>query len=95
MARTRFRTLTIIVCIFDVAAWLLVAFATFMSASDPATKGLDQAAGLVVTALFLLTAVPACALTRLGRAPVIAMALALAFPAVFAVTFILTVIAFA
>ena len=95
MGRTRLRTATIIVCIFDAAAWILVALATFMSGSDPATRGLDQAAGVVVTALFLVTAAPAFALILLGRAPVTALVLALAFPAIVAIAFVVTVIAFA
>ena len=95
MARTRLRTATITVCLFDAAAWILVALATFMSGSDPATRGLDQAAGFVVTALFLVTAAPAFALILLGRAPVTALLLALAFPAIVAVAFVATIIAFA
>jgi hypothetical protein len=95
MARTRLRTATITVCLFDAAAWILVALATFMSGSDPATRGLDQAAGVVVTALFLVTAAPAFALILLGRAPVTALVLALAFPAIVAVAFVATIIAFA
>jgi hypothetical protein len=95
MGRTKLRTATIIACIFDAAAWILVALATFMSGSDPATSGLDQAAGFVVTALFLVTAAPACTLIWLSRAPVTALVLALAFPAIVAVTFVATIIAFA
>ena len=95
MARTKLRTATITACLFDAAAWILVALATFMSGSDPATRGLDQAAGVVVTALFLVTAAPAFALTLLGRAPVTALVLALAFPAIVAVAFVATIIAFA
>jgi hypothetical protein len=95
MARTRLRTATITVCLFDAAAWTLVAVATFMSGSDAATRGLDQAAGVVVTTLFLVTAAPAFALILLGRAPVTALVLALAFPAIVVVAFVVTVIAFA
>jgi hypothetical protein len=95
MARTTLRTATITVCLFDAAAWILVALATFMSGSDPATRGLDQAAGVVVTALFLVTAAPAFALILLGRAPVTALVLALAFPAIVAVAFVAAIIAFA
>jgi hypothetical protein len=95
MARTRLRTATSIVCIVDAAAWILVAFATFMPGSDAATRGLDQAAGVVVTVLFLVTAAPASALTFLGRAPATALALALAFPAAFAIAFVVTIFAFA
>ena len=93
--RTKLRTATIIACILDAAAWILVALATFMSGSDAATRGLDQAAGFVVTALFLVTAAPAFALILLGRAPVTALVLALAFPAIVAVAFVATILAFA
>jgi hypothetical protein len=77
--RMRFRAVTVGVCVLDTIAWLLVAFATFFSGSDPATKGLDQAAGVGVTALFAITA------RRLGahglrRAPRAALVLAPAFP---------------
>ena len=53
------RRATVIVCLLDAAIWALVAFAMFNSGSDPATSGLDEAAGYIVTALFLTTAVPA------------------------------------
>ncbi len=43
----------------DVVAWLLACAGTFFSQSDPATKGLDNFAGVIVTALFLLTGAPA------------------------------------
>ena len=89
------RTITIIICLFDAVVWAVVAVAAFFSGSDPATRGLDQAAGWVVTALFLVTGAPAIALTLLRRAPATALALALAFPAAFAAAFIAAVVAFA
>ena len=89
------RTATIIIGLVDAAVWALVAFAAFTSGSDAATKGLDQGAGLVVTALFLVTGAPALALALLGRAPVAALIFALAFPIAFAVAFVAAVIAFA
>ena len=89
------RTVTIIVCAFDAAAWVFVAFAAFTSGSDAATRGLDRAAGLIVTALFLVTGAPAVALVSLRRAPATALALALAFPAVFAALFVAAIVAFA
>src|SRR6266567_539465 len=55
------RTATIIVCIVDAAIWAFVAFASLTSQSDAATKGLDQGAGWIVTALFLFTGAPALA----------------------------------
>ena len=53
------RTATVSACFFDAAGWALVAFVMFDSGSDPATRGLDKATGYIVTALFLITAVPA------------------------------------
>jgi len=91
----KLRTATLIVCLVDAAAWALVAIATFMSGSDAATKGLDTGAGLIVTALFLVTGAPALALVLLGRAPITALILALAFPTAFAALFVAAVIAFA
>jgi hypothetical protein len=89
------RTATIILCLVDAAAWAFVAFAAFASGSDAATKGLDQGAGLIVTALFLVTGAPALALALLGRAPITALTLALAFPVAIAAVFVAAVIAFA
>ena len=89
------RTATIIVCVVDAVVWAFVVFASFTSQSDAATKGLDQGAGLIVTALFLLTGAPALALTLLGWAPITALTLALAFSAAFAAVFIAVVIALA
>jgi hypothetical protein len=91
----KLRTATIIVCVVDAIAWGFVAIATFMSGSDAATKGLDEGAGLVVTALFLVTGAPALALALLGRAPATALTLALAFPIAFAALFVAALIAFA
>ena len=89
------RTATIIVGLVDASAWAFVAFATFTSGSDAATKGLDEGAGLIVTALFLLTGAPALALALLRRAPTTALTLALAFPVAFAALFVAAVVAFA
>jgi len=91
----KLRNATLIVCIVDAVVWIFVAFATFMSGSDAATKGLDEGAGLIVTALFLVTGAPSLALVLLGRAPKTALTLALAFPAAFVVLFVAAVIAFA
>ena len=89
------RKASVVVCLLDAAVWALVAFAKFNSGSDPATRGLDEAAGYIVTALFVITAVPALALITFGRAPRIALTLALVFPAAFAALFIAAIIAFA
>ena len=89
------RTATVIVCVVDAAACALIALATFLSGSDPATKGLDQTAGIAVIALFLVTGAPAIVLVWLRRAPMAALALALAFPALLIALFVAAVIAFA
>ena len=86
------RTTTIIACVFNAVVWALFAFEMFLSGSDPATSGLDAAAGYVVTALFLATVVPALALIAFGRAPKAALTLALAFPLVVAGLFIATIL---
>jgi hypothetical protein len=86
---------TIIVSVLDFVAWIFIASATFLSGSDQATKGLDNVAGMAVTALILVTGVPAFVLALKARAPKkTALALALAFPATFAVLFIALVVAF-
>jgi hypothetical protein len=89
------RVATMIIGLLDAAGWIVVAFMTFLSGSDPATKGLDLGAGAVVTALFLVTGAPALVLTGMDRAPRTALMLALGFPAVFVVLFIAVVIALA
>ena len=91
----KLRTATIIVWLVDAAAWVFVAFATFLSGSDAATKGLDKTAGFIVTALLLVTGAPALALVLLRRAPTTALLLALAFPATFVALFVAVVLAFA
>lgn len=89
------RTAVITACVVDAVIWVVVALATFMSGSDAATKGLDQGAGLIVTALFLVTGVPAVALVAVRRAPGVALALALTFPVVLAIAFVAALVAFA
>jgi hypothetical protein len=89
------RIATLIIGILDTIAWLALVAVTFFSQSDPATKGLDVAAGLLVTALFLFTGLPGLLLAWGAMKLRLALALALAFPAVFAVLFIGVVIAFA
>lgn len=84
-----------IVCAVDFAAWCAVVLATVMSRSDAATKGLDQAAGLIISALYLVTGAPAITLTLLGRGPRTALLLALAFPGVLVVAFVAAVVALA
>jgi hypothetical protein len=89
------RIATLIIGALDTIAWLALVAVTFFSQSDPATKGLDVTAGLVVTALYLLTGLPGLLLAWRAMKLRLALALALAFPAVFAVLFIGVVIAFA
>ena len=91
----RLRAITLTACAVDLVAWAIIAYATFMSGSDAATRGLDRTAGILVTGLFLATAVPAFTLTQRGRAPIAALVLALAFPLTFAIAFVAAVVAFA
>ncbi len=88
------RFATIIVSVLDFVAWIFIASATLLSGSDQATKGLDNVAGMAVTALLLVTGAPALVLALKARAPKTALALALTFPATFAVLFIALVVAF-
>jgi hypothetical protein len=89
------RTATIIVGLLGAAVWIFVAFAMFGLGSDPATRGLDEAGGYIVTTLFLTAAVPALSLAVFRRAPKTAVTLALVFPVAFAALFVLTMLAFA
>lgn len=89
------RITTIIIGLVDAIVWAVVALAAFTSGSDAATKGLDEGAGLVVTALFFVTGAPALALAWMRRAPMVALMLALAFPIAFAAAFVAAVVAFA
>jgi hypothetical protein len=88
------RLATIIVSLLDFVAWVFIVFATFLLESDQATKGLDNVAGMALTALVLVTGAPAIVLALKNRAPRTALTLALAFPATFAVLFIALVVAF-
>ncbi len=74
------RIATIILSILDAIGWVFIARNTLFSESDPATMGLDTAAGWVVTILLLLTAVPAIVLALKNLRPKTALALALIFP---------------
>jgi hypothetical protein len=74
------RIATIILSILDAIGWAVVARYTLLSESDPATMGLDVAAGWIVTMLFLVTAVPAFVLALMRRQPKTSLALALVFP---------------
>ena len=59
--------------------------------SDAATRGLDQDAAYIVTALFLITACPCVELH--GRAPRTALILGLTYPAAFTALFMAVIIA--
>lgn len=91
----KLRVVTVIVGVLDAVIWIAVAAATFLSLSDPATKGLDMMAGILVTALFLLTGLPALLLAWRAAKPRLALGLALAFPATFVILFAGAMIAFA
>jgi hypothetical protein len=91
--RGAFRVATFVICVLDTVGWACVAYATFLTQSDPATKGFDEAEGYVVTILFLGLSGPAFALALLDRAPKAALALALAFPAVFVGLFVAAILA--
>lgn len=91
----RLRTATLIIAALDTAAALAVSGAMMLSQSDPATKALDTFAGVAVAVVFLLTGVPALALTWYRRAPRLALTLALAFPAAFVVLLVIAIVAVA
>jgi hypothetical protein len=87
----KLRTITLIIATLDTAVFALIAAATFLSGSDAATKGLDIVAGLAVTALFVVTGLPALILAWRGRWPRLALGLSLVFPGVFAAAFVAVV----
>ena len=74
------RIVTIVLCILNVIGWGFITKNTLFSESDPATMGLDVAAGWIVTILFLLTVVPAFVLALKRLRPKTALTLALVFP---------------
>ena len=79
------RAATAIVAILDTLACAAILAVYFNSDSDHATAGFDHAAGVIVTALFVVTVLPALVLAALRRAPNTALGLALAFPGSFVV----------
>ena len=91
----RTRIAAFVIATFDTFGWLLVAVNTYWSGSDPATIGFDHAAGVIVSGLYLITGFPALVLAGLNRRLCLSLALALAFPGVFAVLFIAAIFAFA
>src|SRR5262249_27315892 len=92
--RMNLRNATIVIALLDALAWIAIVVAVFKSDSDPATIGFDHAAGVIVTALFGVTGLPALALASTRRAPRAALSLALAFPGVFALLFAAAVVFF-
>ena len=60
------RTVTIVVAMLDIAAWLLFAAVTLLLGAEAATRGVIGDAALAVTALVLATGVPALALALAG-----------------------------
>jgi hypothetical protein len=86
---------TLLICVADGVLWAMIAIGLATSGSDPATSGLDTAAVAGVTVLFAITAFPAFVLTRFGRYPYAARALALAFPAAFVLMLGLVIASFA
>jgi hypothetical protein len=93
--RMTVRSAAIVASCFAAALWSLAAVALFFSGSDPAAKGLDVAAGVVVTAVYLVTGAPAFVLALIGRSPRMALSLALAFPAACLLLYLAAVLAFA
>jgi hypothetical protein len=93
--RITMRTVTIAIAVLDAMACAAVVIGTVNSSSDPATIGFDYAAGVIVGGLFLVTGFPAFVMAYLRRAPRTALALALAFPAIFLVLFVAAVVVFA
>jgi hypothetical protein len=89
------RIVAIIIGLLDALACAIIAVATYNSGSDPATIGFDYAAGVIVTGLFVVTGLPALVMAFIRRAPKTALALALAFPAIFILLFAGAVILFA
>lgn len=89
------RIAALIIGVLDAVLWAVIAVSLFVSLSDPATKGLDSLAGWLVTGLFLVTGLPALLLAWRNTKPGLALALAIAFPAVFVILFAAAVIAFA
>jgi hypothetical protein len=69
----------------DAAACIYMAAVCFGSHPDPRYIKLDIAIGSLIVALFAISGAPGLALAALRRAPRFALALTLAYPAVFLV----------
>jgi hypothetical protein len=92
---TRLRMAAIVLGAADCVFAAVVAIALFGSGSDPATKGLNVAAGWLAVILLLVSGLPGLLLALPGRYPKIALALTLIFPVGFVLLLIAAVIAFA
>jgi K+ transporter len=88
------RAKALVIGMLDAIAWALMVAVTFGSGSDAATRGLDETAGIAVTALFAVTGLPALVLGWRNWTPQLALALGLAFPIVFVALFAATAIYF-
>jgi len=88
------RLLALILIVFDTVAVAMTALSLFGATPDPATRGLDNAAGIAVALLYAVTALPALFLVSYRRAPRAALVLALAFPGVFVIMFLTATIAY-
>jgi hypothetical protein len=75
------RIATFIIALLTLLIGLYGVSIALFSTSDAATRGLDNLAGWVLLVMLSLTAAPALFLTVQNRAPRLALALALAFPA--------------
>jgi hypothetical protein len=91
----RVHFITLIVCALDAIGWILFVVGYLASQSDQATAGLDYAALVLATGLFVLTAVPAFVLVLLRRSEKTALGLSLAFPATLVILLIGAVLALA
>jgi predicted permease len=89
------RGVTLIVCALDLVGWLLTLIGYLGFQTDQTTAGMDYVALVFVSALLVLTAVPALVLALIGRSPKTALALALAFPAILAIVFVAAISALA
>jgi len=59
------RETTYIMCVLDAVGWAFGAIEYFASGSDSATQDFDHAAGVIVTALFVITAFAVLLLTAM------------------------------
>jgi hypothetical protein len=89
------RIATLIVCALDVIGWVLTFIGYLGTQSDQATAGMDYAALLFITVLFVLTAVPSFVLVLLRRSEKTALALSLAFPMILAIVLVAAIMALA